>query len=85
VSAIAIGIDVLSGRRQKLAVMNLVCPITGLYFGRSRYRHIGGSVERSGTLAATAKNLFGKRRSLATVIVPPGAPSAISPESGSFS
>jgi hypothetical protein len=33
VSAIVIGIDILSGERQKMAVMNLVWPITGLYFG----------------------------------------------------
>jgi hypothetical protein len=32
-SAIVIGIDILSGKRQKMAVMNLVWPITGLYFG----------------------------------------------------
>jgi hypothetical protein len=32
-SALVIAIDILRGRRQKMAVMNFVWPITGLYFG----------------------------------------------------
>ncbi len=30
VSAIVIAVDILSGRKQKMAIMNLVWPITGL-------------------------------------------------------
>lgn len=32
-SAAIIGLDILTGRRQKMAIMNLVWPITALYFG----------------------------------------------------
>lgn len=33
VSALIIAFDILTGRRQKMAVMNFVWPVTGLYFG----------------------------------------------------
>jgi hypothetical protein len=33
ISALAIAIDILRGRTQKMPIMNLVWPITGLYFG----------------------------------------------------
>lgn len=32
-SAAAIAIDILSGRKQKMAIMNIVWPVTALYFG----------------------------------------------------
>jgi hypothetical protein len=33
VSAVIVGGDILSGRRQKMPIMNVVWPVTGLYFG----------------------------------------------------
>lgn len=64
-SAIVILADILAGHRQKMAVMNIVWPITGLYFGPLAvwaYRRFGRQTARPDGQSSRGKGRAGSKK-----------------------
>src|SRR3954471_10472643 len=67
VSAVVIAFDILSGRKQKMAIMNLVGRSQGCTSDRSRCWRIGDSAEQARTRAATVRSRSGRPHLSGTV------------------